>query len=453
MRNLALSALALVTLLAGTGCNKVTTENEPLDLDPWAKSFQGGSDSFVYGGALASGPDGDVFLGGFFSSSVDFGGGYLVSDSGSALFVAHLDKDGNHLFSGSTGSNDSLTATAVGPGGELYVAGNYDGAINFGAGKLTGYKNGYLAGFAPGGASMFNLALGGVAEDWVDDVAVTPSGDVIVGARAGDDANFAGGESNKEYSQKEAVVAVYDAEGALLWTVNIPEAIASPVSVTSDTDGNVLVTGRSWSPIQLGGLSGEAGAFVAKISSTGVPLWLLTTTSAEGNLPDLYDVAVGPEGDVYLSGAWYYGEFQIGGVSSGWVDNSDTFWLRISSKGEVLHMHRLNTPSYYSAPQLAVAPDGQVLVGLTLYYGVDFGGGIVGLGPEQNAVLARFTPEGEHVGSMEIAGGNNEYLNDLAVDPNGDAVVLGWFDSDVELAGTKLTTDQGNAMFVGRIDF
>lgn len=453
MRNFAFSALALVTLLAGTGCNKVTTEGEPLDLDPWAKSFQGGSDSFVYGGALASGPDGDVFLGGFFSSSVDFGGGYLVSDSGSALFVAHLDKDGNHLFSGSTGSNDSLTATAVGPGGELYVAGNYDGAINFGAGKLTGYKNGYLAGFAPGGASMFNLALGGEAEDWVDDVAVAPSGDVIVGARAGDDTNFAGGESNNEYSQKEAVVAAYDAEGALRWTVKIPEAIHSPVSVTSDADGNVIVTGRSWSPIQLGGLSGEAGAFVAKISPTGLPLWLLTTASAEGTLPDLYDVAVGPEGDVYLSGAWYYGEFTFGGVSSGYTDNSETFWARISPQGDVLHMHRLNTPNYYSAPQLAVAPDGQVLVGLTMYYAVDFGGGLVGLGPEQNAVLARFTPEGEHVRSMEIAGANNEYLNDLAVDPNGDAVVLGWFDVDVDLAGTKLTTDQGNAMFVGRIDF
>lgn len=452
MRTLALSALALVSLAAGLGCHKVTTEG-PLDLQPWAKSFEGGAGSFVSGTSIASGPEGDVLLGGMFGANVDFGGGYLVNDGGSAVFVAHLDEEGNHLFSGSTGSNDSLSGVAVGPGGELYATGTYDGAINFGTGKLTGYKNGYLAAFQAGGASDFSLALGGSAEDWADDVAVTPAGDVVVAVRAGDDANFGGGAQSASFTRKDAVVVAYSPTGKHLWEVHVPDAVSGNLSVASDSAGNIVLTGLSYSPIQIGGLaSAEGGAFIAKISATGTPLWLQVATSTDGAYPYLFDAVAGPDGGVVVSGASYYGTFTIGGVSSAGQINGSLFWLSLSPSGEVRHLHPVAVANYYNPPQLAVAPDGDVILGMTAYEAVDFGGGLVGTGPEQNALLARFTPEGEHVRSMEIEGSYNEYLADLAVDPDGNTLVLGWFDAGVEIAGTKLTTDQGNAMFVARLD-
>lgn len=452
MRTLALSALALVSLAAGLGCNKVTTE-EPLDLQPWAKSFEGGAGSSVSGSSIASGPEGDVLLGGTFGANVDFGGGYLVNEAGAAVFVAHLDQDGNHLFSGSTGSNDSLTGVAVGADGELFATGTYDGAINFGSGKLTGYKNGYLAAFQAGGASDFSVALGGSAEDWADDVAVTPAGDVVVAVRAGDDANFGGGAQSVSFTRKDAVVVAYSPTGKHLWEVRVRDAVASNLSVASDSAGNIVLTGLSYNPIQIGGLSGEAGSFIAKISANGTPLWLQVATSIDSAYPYLFDAVTGPDGGVVVSGASYYGTFTIGGVSSAGKLNGGVFWLSLSPAGEVDVLHPIALADYYYPAQIAVAPDGDVIVGLTSYEAVDFGGGLVGSGAEMNALVARFTAEGEHVRSMELKGSSNEYLADVAVDPEGNTLVLGWFDAGVEVAGTKLTTDQGNAVFVGRLDF
>jgi hypothetical protein len=464
MRKHALLLLGLVAGIEGVGCTKaVIEESQPLGLEPWAASFEG--DSYMYGNAIASGPDGDLFLAGTFTGGTDLGGGALIADEQqqSAVFVAHLDEGGNHLFSGSTGYNDSVSSVAIGPDGDLYVGGYYDGAINFGTGKLTGYKNGYVAAFDRGGASEWSLALGGEAEDWVDDVTVTPSGNVVVAARAADDTDFGDGAVVIPYTQKQAVIASYDRTGNHLWDVRIPNADHSLLSVASDAAGDVIVVGRSYNDIQIIGESGDplqsaAGSFVAKISADGTPLWLAASSSSD-TYPDFYDAAVGPDGSIFVAGNFYYGSFSIGGMSSGFSDDSETFWLRLSPDGAGLHLHRLGTPNYYGLPQLAVAPNGDVLLGLTTYYAVDFGGGQVSFGPGQNAVLARFTPEGQHIRSMEIPGTSNEYgqsneyLTDIAADPDGNTVVLGWFDAEMEIGGTKLSSTTGNTMFVARMAF
>ena len=61
MRKHALVLLGLVTVLSSVGCNKTVTEEVlPLGLEPWAASFEGAS--YIYGNAIASGPEGDLFL-------------------------------------------------------------------------------------------------------------------------------------------------------------------------------------------------------------------------------------------------------------------------------------------------------------------------------------------------------------------------------------------------------
>lgn len=454
MRTHALPLLGLVALLASAGCNKVTVEEgEVPDLEPFAKSFQ--ANFSMYGMSLASGPQGDILVGGIYSESTDLGGGALHADvaSGQAVFIAHLDKDGNHLFSGSTGYNDTLTAAAIGPEGDLYVAGSYDGAINFGTGKLTGYKNGYLAAFQPGGASDFSMALGGEAEDWLDDIAVSPAGNIVVAARAGDDADFGGGPVVDAYSDKDGVVAMYDREGGFLWEVRIPGAVGMPLSVASDEAGNVVVAGRTYGDVQVGSLTAGAGSFIAKISAAGMPLWV-QSTSSDSTWPELYDVAVGPDGSVYVAGAYYYGSFSIAGLPAEEAFDSETFWLRLSPEGKGLHLHQLHSVNYYAPPQLAVAPNGEVVVGLTTYYPVDFGDGtLLGTGTDQNAVLARFTPEGGYLRGLELEGTDREYVTDLAIDPNGNTVVLGWFTEQITIGGETLAFENGPPIFVARLDF
>ena len=97
--------------------------------------------------AIASGPYGDLFLGGTFRNTIDFGGGELLAEPNGSLFMVHLDAGGRDTFSGATGSADQIRSVAIGPQRDLYVAGSYNGFINFGTGKSEGTHDGFLAAF------------------------------------------------------------------------------------------------------------------------------------------------------------------------------------------------------------------------------------------------------------------------------------------------------------------
>ncbi|MEZ4301125.1 MAG: hypothetical protein R3B70_39680 [Polyangiaceae bacterium] len=453
MRALFCSALGLLALAASTGCTPPeTAETDPeggdVAVDAWAMSFPQAT-----GTALSTGPDGDLVVGGGFNDSINLGGGFLTAEKGTAVFIAHLNSAGEHLMSGATGSNDSVTATAIDGAGAFYVTGTYDGAINFGSGKLTGYKNGYLAAFEPDGDSAFSAVLGGMADDASDDVAVTPTGNVIVAVRAGDDADFGGGPASPTYTAKQGVVVAYSPAGKFLWELRMTYAIGQPLSVGSDAAGNIYVCGLSYGDLQVGDLTTTPGSFIAKLSPGGKPLWVRSTDySGASTLPSFGDLSVAPNGTVYVTGSYYYGSFKIGGVTAPSALDPTTFFLGLSPDGDTTVLKTFDTPSYYGPPQLAVTDKGELLIGLNTYYAVDLGGGVLSLGPQQNILLGRFSADGTHLKSTEIPGDSGEWLTDLAA--IGDQVVmLGGYATSITLAGEKLTTESGASMFLARVDF
>src|SRR5262249_49670699 len=77
---------------------------------------------------------------GSFDFTVNFGGGNLTSTGGTDIFVTkRAGATGAHLWSkrfGST-SNDTGYAVAVDSSNNVYVAGSFQGTVNFGGGNLT----------------------------------------------------------------------------------------------------------------------------------------------------------------------------------------------------------------------------------------------------------------------------------------------------------------------------
>ncbi|AUX23996.1 hypothetical protein SOCEGT47_045270 [Sorangium cellulosum] len=105
----------------------------------WALSF--GDAETTLGGIAADG-DGTLWLAGGFKGDIAVAGGapLTAGGAGTDVFVAHLARDGNHLFSERFGNaaNDAATrahqatAIAVGEIG-VYVAGDFTGSLSFGA--------------------------------------------------------------------------------------------------------------------------------------------------------------------------------------------------------------------------------------------------------------------------------------------------------------------------------
>lgn len=105
----------------------------------WALSF---GDAGTTLGGIAADRDGTLWLAGGFKGKIAIAGGAALTAAGAGtdVFVAHLARDGNHLFSKRFGNaaNDpatnthQATAIAVGDLG-VYVAGDFTGSLSFGA--------------------------------------------------------------------------------------------------------------------------------------------------------------------------------------------------------------------------------------------------------------------------------------------------------------------------------
>jgi hypothetical protein len=117
----------------------------------WSKLF--GDKSAESANGIAVDKAGNLVVTGYFSGSVDVGGGQLVSAGGADIFAAKLDTDGNHLWSKRFGNaNDQTGVSAAMDGhGNTVLAGYFSGTVDIGSSSLVcdGGYDAVLAKFAP----------------------------------------------------------------------------------------------------------------------------------------------------------------------------------------------------------------------------------------------------------------------------------------------------------------
>ena len=449
MRKLSSTALIAAAALCAA-CNNTIIDSDPGDvpLEPWARSYSGN----LTPAAISSGPDGDIFLGGTFTGSADFGAGALPAEPNGSLFMAHLDAAGGHLFSASTGSQDNIAATAIGPEGDLFVTGHFDGEINFGKGKINGTSEGFLATFKKDGASDYALTMDGSASVYVDDVAALPSGDIVMVARGDDTTDYGAGVPQGAIGQTETALVSYRRGGTYRWSVRIPASSGFGSGIAVDGDGNIYYAGLAYGPITIGDQSIEYGAFLLKLTPDGKPVWLVPAAGKDGNFPYAHDVSVDGDGNVYFCGI-DYGGFSFGGIDMPPIQQQRAFVIKADKDGKGLYGKSLVTDGYGQLVRCKGTPEGELVAGITYYGSVDFGAGPVGTGTGYDTALARYDSGGALVKVMRLDGSGSEFIYDMAIDREGMPVITGTFDSVLDFGKTRLIADTGsNRMFVARVD-
>jgi hypothetical protein len=109
----------------------------PAGAHVWSQSF---GEPGTYQQAYDVGTDaaGGVYLTGHFDSSLDLGGGDLVSAGGWDMFVARLESDGSHAWSRRFGDlNTQRSYSLAVDGGGVTIAGHFMGSVDFGGGALA----------------------------------------------------------------------------------------------------------------------------------------------------------------------------------------------------------------------------------------------------------------------------------------------------------------------------
>jgi hypothetical protein len=357
--------------------------------------------------AVAVDSQGNVFVTGWFVTTVDFGGGGLTSAGGQDIFLAKYSSAGAHLWSKRFGSTDTLMTTeslecgrslAVDSNGDVVVGGSFMGTVDFGGGSMTsagdlGYLDGFVAKFSgASGAHVWSKRLGSAGQDEaVMGVAVDGSGNSLVTGHFSNSVDFGGG-ALASAGGKDVFLAKYTASGVHVWSKRFGGTLGDTGnSVAVDGSGNVAVTGNFSGAIDFGGgtlvSSGTQDLFLAKLSATGGHLW-----------------------SKRLGGA---SQFDAGNAVA--VDGSDNILLT----------------GYFAGP-------------------ADFGLGAMNSAGAWDVFVAKYSPTGAPVWSTSMGGSNIDEGNALAIDGAGNSVVTGRFFYTVDFGGGAIISAGGADIFLAK---
>jgi hypothetical protein len=432
----------------------------------WAKSLGDGANQYAWG--VAAGADGSTVVAGQAWGEIDFGGGPLTGAGGSDLFVAKYDDAGGLVFARLLGDAAAEVArgVAIDSSGNVLVTGAFQGELDLtgiGGPVLTsaGGDDVFVLKLDPGGAHLASAAFGDAETQRGLDVAVDPSGNIIVvGDFSGTMVLGSTSLTAAPLAGRNVFVARLGPSAAPIWAKQFGGAEDDAAhAVAADSAGNVLVAGEFGDSITFGGpvCTGAAGSdgFVVKLDPGGGFAWS-HCVGASGN-QEVTAIDVDAAGDVYVAG-WSQepGVLVFGSpivtIANG--DSRDTFVARIGQDGAIDWVEHFAGAANQIPRGLSLGPSGAVFVTGSNDGTADFGGDALVSAGNDDVFVLELDAGGGHLASACYGDSNDQDGNAIAVAPTGHVLVAGEYIGGLDFGGGLLLFDGGSAedAFVARLE-
>lgn len=323
--------------------------------------------------ALATDKEGNVWLGGGFEGTVDFGGGpFENAKLNDDMFLAKLDPEGNHLWSKQIGdegggqSGQIATSIATLPDGSAIVAGELDGTADFGAGLVAADVGSdvFILKVSPTGLLVWQQVFSGEKWQRPKTVAVLPGGDIAVSGLFWSEIVCGDTWLTKD-EQTGAFFARLDAEGEVIACSSVsPTMSADAAALAPQADGGLWVAGVFKGDVTLGAEDFTSGndfdSFVARVDEKLSVTQAFTLTGPAAQL--LWAGAAHPAGHFYLGGE-LTDDLQVQGETltpaEGMKDAG--FILRIAPDGTLEWAKRYGEGKRAVVTSVALDPSGNLL--------------------------------------------------------------------------------------------
>ena len=220
------------------------------------------------------------------------------------IFLVKVDSSGQQAWTTQFGTDvtDSAKGLAVTDDGHAYVVGSSLGSIDPAVVKTANDNDGFIAKLDPSGSQLWVRQFGsGEGEsETVYAVAVGPSGNVFLAGRVSGEL-----PEKSTWGGFDAFVTKYDADGNLEWTRQFGSDQGlldsdSSYSLATDSDGNVYVSGITEGHLP-GMRSYRAGdVWLRKYDPDGKEL--LTRQFGSDETESGQGIVVAPDGSVYVAG-------------------------------------------------------------------------------------------------------------------------------------------------------
>lgn len=341
--------------------------------------------------------DGNIIGVGSFQGTYDFDPGpdeHLVTSEGSRdYFMLKLNPDGEFMTVQTIGgvSSEIGNRITVGTDGSIYVAGKFNGSVDFDPGisehflTTSGDDDVFIQKFDSDWNFQWARSVGGSLEDDANDLAVDGDNNVFVVGDFHGDADFDPGPDSYVLTSSggsDSFTLKLNVDGNFEWCSHIGGELADiPHGCDLDSEGNIYVVGRFNGTVDFDPGIGEefivsegsSDAFLQKLTSEGEFVYV-KTISASG--PQEYNDLYIDEADrLFLVG--FFSETADFDPNAGVIDQTsngafDIFIQSLSSDGNLLWAKSMGGEGLDFGEEVAIGDDGSVYISGGFEETVDF---------------------------------------------------------------------------------
>lgn len=364
----------------------------------YAKTMGGSSGDVGY--SIAVDASNNVYVTGTFQGTVDFdpGGGIanLTSTSGSDVFIAKYDANGNYVYAFPIGGSGSATGFAVKSDdlGNTYVGGYFSGTFDFdpaaGVVNLTsaGSNDFFITKYDALGNYVFAKAIGNSGIDILTGLAIDGLGNIYVTGYFQSTVDFDPGAGTANLTATgilDLFLAKYDASGNYVYakkaggTGGTGSIVSNGIAV--DVNGNAYLTGSFNNTIDFDPgagtvnltASGSNNIFIAKYDASGNYVYAHkagTTGSSDGK-----SIVVDNAGNVYATGYFQNTvDFDPGAGTANLASmgNNDIFLVKYDAAGNYVNAKTMGSTSTEVANNIALDGSGNIVIAGVIISTADF---------------------------------------------------------------------------------
>lgn len=305
--------------------------------------------------------------------TITIDGTTLTSSGNSDGFVAKFNSSGTAQWVKKIGGTLNDTAYRVGTdsSGNVYVAGSFNGTVNFGGGNVTsnGGADVFLIKYDTNGVYQWSVTWGGGGNDTIQDIAIDSAGNIDT-VTTFTNPIILNGTTYFSAGANDILLAQFTMNGLFSWAQKYGGPNDDVIySIAADPNGNVLVSGVFSGTVNFGcGSLTETGAgnwLVGKYTSGGTCTWTKSFGSTDTLNAEIgKGVASDGAGNVLTTG--YVANSVNFGCGSVFGTSYDPVIVKLDTSGTCVFSKRSTGSSNDQGIGIAAGSGGNV-VGVGIY--------------------------------------------------------------------------------------
>jgi hypothetical protein len=321
--------------------------------------------------------DGDVFVAGSFSGTINLGLGPLASAGDEDILIAKIDAAGRTLWNLRFGDAAKQRATAIAPDrdGGLFVTGYVaeNGHVDFGTGDVVprGQCGNYLTKIDRAGHVLWAKLFTGLHYEWGSSIELDAAGNVILLGQARGDVDLGGGVLPGPLDRDDLILAKFDRDGRHVFGKRFTSegSLSAALHVTSCSE--ILLLGDASGSLDLGGGRMAPGRFIASFDASGAHAF---SRSLGVQHAGVYGIRVGRDRNIVV----YGGVSEPADLGCGLMTPRahDGFVAKLDTRGSCIWQRTFGDQAMQWVDSVMLDENDDILVSGTYWGAVDFGNGV-----------------------------------------------------------------------------